>query len=121
MDMITEGNKMSQLNTWRGPVPYMRDNLLNDILPAGRFPKSYNQSGKPKTDLGTLALLPLELLHMSMSQLDIQTLADFRRVSRRAMQVVDSIPLFKNIVTRAPLVLLAILSIGVGQWITALR
>jgi hypothetical protein len=117
--MITEVqlNKMSQLKrlTWRFDVP---NTSLSDNLPPGRFPASYNKYRRPRTDLGTLGLLPLELLHMSISQLDIQTLADFRRVSQRAMQVVDSIPLFKKIVTRAPLVLRAILNIGVGQWIT---
>ncbi|KAL3491173.1 hypothetical protein BJX62DRAFT_237411 [Aspergillus germanicus] len=68
----------------------------------------------PKVDLGALDKLPQELLEMVLGQLDIQSLTKFRRVNRRAMQAVDSIHAYKQIVTRFPTALRAILSISTG-------
>ncbi|KXN82004.1 hypothetical protein AN958_03302 [Leucoagaricus sp. SymC.cos] len=55
---------------------------------------------------------------MSISQLDVRTLVNFRCVNRRALQLVHSIPSYKAIVAHAPVVLRGILSIEVGRWIT---
>ncbi|KAL2795705.1 hypothetical protein BJX66DRAFT_336618 [Aspergillus keveii] len=68
----------------------------------------------PKVDLGALDKLPQELLETVLGQLDIQSLTKFRRFNRRGMQAVDSIHAYKQIVTRFPTALRAILSINTG-------
>jgi hypothetical protein len=67
-----------------------------------------------KVGLGNLDKLPPEILAMVLGQLDIQTLTKFRRVNRRAMQAVDLIRVYQQIVTRFPTALRAILSISTG-------
>ncbi|KAL4960996.1 uncharacterized protein BDV14DRAFT_204147 [Aspergillus stella-maris] len=71
----------------------------------------------PKYPLGTLEQLPPEIHNMILLYLDIRALTDLRRISRRVMQVIDSIPAYKAIVQHAPYLLRAILSINTGQWI----
>lgn len=66
--------------------------------------------------LGTLEQLPLELLHMILTQLTIRSLTHFRHVNRRALQIVYSIPQYKAIAVYAPASLCGILSIGTGEW-----
>ncbi|KAL3449549.1 hypothetical protein BJX65DRAFT_40201 [Aspergillus insuetus] len=66
----------------------------------------------PEVDLGALDKHPQEILEMVLGQLDIQSLTKFRRVNRRAMQAVDWIHAYKQIVTRFPTALRAILSIS---------
>ena len=61
-------------------------------LPTERLPDGSHIRKSPKADLGALDVLPLELLHNSLSQLDIQTFTDFQRVNRRAIEVTESIP-----------------------------
>lgn len=53
-------------------------------------------------DLGALDVLPLEIVHMTLIQLDIQSLIDFRRVNKRARLITDSMPQFKQILTHVP-------------------
>ncbi|PGH26647.1 hypothetical protein AJ80_01592 [Polytolypa hystricis UAMH7299] len=71
-------------------------------------------------NIGALDRLVLELILMTLVQLDIRSLTDFRRVNRRAMQVVDLISPYKKIITQAPIAIRVILSIGAGRWITCL-
>lgn len=52
-------------------------------------------------DLGKLAL-PLELMESIIKHLDISSLTMFRRVSKRAMHMVDSTFEYKQIMNRAP-------------------
>ncbi|KAL4905246.1 hypothetical protein BDW74DRAFT_178251 [Aspergillus multicolor] len=73
----------------------------------------------PDATLGALDTLPLELLNMLLTLLDIRSLTDFRRVNQRAMQVVNSIPQYRTITEHAPTSLRAMLSIGTGRWISS--
>ncbi|KAJ0424735.1 hypothetical protein BJY00DRAFT_247227 [Aspergillus carlsbadensis] len=67
-----------------------------------------------KVGLGNLGKFPQEILGMILGKLDIQSLTKFRRVNRRAMQAVDSIRAYQQIVMRFSTALRAILSIGTG-------
>ena len=72
-------------------------------------------STRPMGPLGQLDKLPLETLQAIFALLDLQTLTDLRAVHRRAMQVVDSLPLYRQIYTHAPDVLRAMLSTKVAR------
>ncbi|KAF2459722.1 hypothetical protein BDY21DRAFT_176813 [Lineolata rhizophorae] len=97
----------------------LKDNTLDDNDLARRCPLDNGHAcNTPQQDLGALDALPLELLQVLLAQLDLRTLTDFRRVNKRALQVVDSIPGYKAITTHAPNALRGILSIGTGRWIT---
>lgn len=52
-------------------------------------------------DLGRLAL-PLELMEVILKHLDIPSLTTFRRVSKRAMDMVDSTSEYKEVFSKAP-------------------
>lgn len=73
-----------------------------------------NVRRRPLGGLGKLDSLPLETLHTVFGFLDLQTLTDTRCISPRAMQVVDSLPSYKEVFTYAPDVLRAMLSLQVG-------
>jgi len=118
-EMEEEPLSKSQLEDLTYPCPRLRDFILDDNLPALGFPPSNGHIRKlPKVDLGTLDILPLELLQGLLSQLDLYTLTGFRRVNRRAIEVVESIPQYKAVTTHARNVLRGILSIETGQWIS---
>lgn len=68
--------------------------------------------------LGDLDKLPVELQSIILVQSDLQTLTDFRRVNRRAMEVVDALPEYRSIVQHSPASLRAILSVELGKFIT---
>jgi hypothetical protein len=117
--MEEEPISKSQLEELTYPCPRLRDFILDDNLPALVFPPSNGHIRKlPKVDLGTLDVLPLELLQGLLSQLDLCTLMGFRRVNRPAIDVVESKPQYKAVTTHARNVLRGILSIGTGQWIS---
>ncbi|KAF2135474.1 uncharacterized protein K452DRAFT_293187 [Aplosporella prunicola CBS 121167] len=98
----------------------LRDYTLDDNNLAIGCPldNGHHIRDTPQQNLGVLDALPLELLHMMVSQLDLRTLTDFRRINRRAMQVVDSVPQYKAITTHASNALRGILAIETGRWIT---
>ena len=101
------------------PHPNIEDFTLNDILSASRFPRTKGPPFKlSQTNLGTVDVFPLEFLQMVLSQLDLRTLTDFRRVNQLAMEVVDSLLQYKTIATYAPIALRGILSIETGRWIS---
>lgn len=83
---------------------------LDDLVP----------HSEPQCDLGVLDKLPLELQQAVFAQVDLRTLFDFRRVNRRALQIVDSIPEYRNVIKHAPNALRAVLSIGTGSYTTCL-
>ncbi|KAI5859492.1 hypothetical protein GGS23DRAFT_585652 [Durotheca rogersii] len=97
----------------------MKDHILDDNLPSPEsWPKIERLHLPPRTNLGLLDALPLELLHEILPQLDLRTLADVRRVNRRAIELVNSLPQYKAISTHARNALRGILSIETGRWIT---
>lgn len=69
-------------------------------------------------NLGSLDALPLELLQIILSQLDIRTLTDFQFVNRRAAELAGSLPKYSAINRYFPIAIRAILSIHTGRWIT---
>ncbi|KAF2012958.1 hypothetical protein BU24DRAFT_412267 [Aaosphaeria arxii CBS 175.79] len=97
----------------------VKDFTLDDNLPlAGLTIRNEYRSKAAKFGLGTLDVLPLELLQESLSHLDVSTLTKFRHINRRAADVVESIPEFKAIVMHAPNALLGILSVETGHLIS---
>jgi hypothetical protein len=95
--------------------PRINDFTLDENLPT---PHYYYVSTSPEVGLGSLAILPLELLQRILSQLDLCTLMDFQRVNQLALQSVASIPQYKAINTHANDALRGILTIKTGRWIT---
>lgn len=91
-----------------------RDHTLDDI--ENLCPLDNGQHSRfPSYTLGSLEQLPVELINMVLIQLEIRSLTDFRRVNRRAMQVVDSIPQYKKIILHAATSIRGSLSIGTGN------
>lgn len=99
--------------------PNLTDFALDDNNLAWHCPlDNERHHTTPKFTLGILDMLPLEVLSATLVQLDLRSLTDFRRVNRRAMEVVDSVPQYKTIVVHAPASLRGILSIETGLWIS---
>lgn len=110
----------SQLEGLTYPCPRLTDFTLDDNLrPSESSPGNGHIHKLPNVDLSTLDVLPLELLQGVLSQLDLCTLMGFRRVNRRAIEVVESIPQYKAVTTHARNVLRGIFSIGTGQLISS--
>ncbi|KAK0368428.1 F-box domain-containing protein [Colletotrichum limetticola] len=91
------------------------DNTLDDAqlvtrcpLDRGRFTDASNP---PRYSAGQLEQLPAELLVQVLLYIDLPSLTRFRRVNRRAMELVDSIPQYDAIVKHCPNIIRAILSI----------
>jgi len=70
------------------------------------------------SSLGNLETLPLELLHMILLDLDLQTLTSLRRVNRRTRYTLDTLRQYNEIISYAPHSLRAALSINVGSSIS---
>ncbi|KAL6247287.1 hypothetical protein RBB50_005633 [Rhinocladiella similis] len=99
--------------------PCLKEFTLDDNLTAVECPPDESEiSRTPVEPLGDLDTLPPELLRMVLSKLDVYTLTGFRRVNRQALQAVETIPQYKAVITHAPTVLHAILSIEAGSWIS---
>ena len=76
----------------------------------------------PSAILGDLERLPAELLLPILTQqIDLQSLTDLRRVSQRAMDIVDSIPEYHVIVKHAPDALRAVLIAKKDNQVTCQR
>lgn len=96
------------------------DNTLDDAQLPVRCPlDNFNFSARcidastttPYFPAGKLDQLPAELLLQVMLYTDIPSLTRFRRVNRRAMQLVDSVPQYASIIKHCPNIIRAILSI----------
>jgi F-box associated protein len=68
-------------------------------------------SAPARHSLGELDKLPNELIALVLLSADIPSLVVFRRVNRRAMQTVDSIPEYATIIKRNPAIISAVLSL----------
>lgn len=93
----------------------IQDHTLDDINGICRIDNGQNGHPLPNRTLGTLERLPSEILHIILTQLTIQSLTNLRRVNRRALQTVYSIPQYRAIATHAPAALCGILSIGLDS------
>lgn len=96
-----------------------RYHLLSAVDLKTRCPldQSRNQQ-HPTHDLSVFDRLPLELQQSVLRQVDLETLIGFRTVNRLALQVVDSMPEYRNIITHRPDALRAVLSIGTSSHTT---
>ena len=72
----------------------------------------------PRVNLGNLDRLPPEILSITLIQIDLQTLTDFRRVNQRAMEVIDSIPQYAAILEHTPDALRALLAVETANMTT---
>ncbi|KAG6183130.1 hypothetical protein E4U36_002856 [Claviceps purpurea] len=91
------------------------DNTLDDAQLETRCPldnmRSAERSIPACQSAGQLDQLPAELLIKVVLYLDVPSLTDFRRVNRRAMEIVDSVPQYAAIIKHCPNIVRAILSI----------
>lgn len=82
------------------------ENGLEDTCPLDNNKHSID----PQYSLGLLDTLPLEVLCNVLVDIDVRSLTDFRRVKKRAMQVVDSIPEYQQTFKTCPALLRGLLS-----------
>jgi hypothetical protein len=91
------------------------DNTLDDAQLEIRCPldngRHFDASSTARCSAGQLDQLPAELILQVLLQIDIPSLTHFRRVNRRAMELVDSVPQYAVIVKHCPDIIRAILSI----------
>ena len=73
------------------------------------FRLSSKRFGEARTHLGKLDAFPMEILQRALSEVDVRTLYNSRRVNRRALHAVHAIPNFSWVVAAAPDVLRAII------------
>lgn len=104
-----------ELRNFRYSRPNLQDWTLDENLP--QYPSQKMQL-EAHASLGMLELLPLELLHETLLQLDIRSLMNLRYVNRRAVDIVDSQPAYRTIAKFAPRAVRAILGVQTGAWIT---
>lgn len=93
-----------------------KDFILDDNLPNPRTP-SDERCIPPASEahLGTLDLLPLELLHDIVAQLDVHNLTAFGHANRRALEIVESLPLYKTITKHASNIIRGVQAIEAGR------
>lgn len=97
-----------------GPTCKILDDNITELtcpLDNGRH------QGKIKHDLGDLDMLPLELQSDILVRLDLQTLIEFRRVNRKARDIVDALPQYKAIFSHNKNLLRTILSLELGRFV----
>ncbi|KAK0634647.1 hypothetical protein B0T17DRAFT_12682 [Bombardia bombarda] len=91
------------------------DNTLDDAQLVTRCPLDngrYTDASIPaRYSAGQLDQLPAELLIQVLLYTDLPSLTRFRRVNRRAMELVDSVPQYAAIIKYCPNIIRAILSI----------
>lgn len=91
------------------------DNTLDDIDNAYYSACQFN-FGSPQYGLGVLDRLPLEIIHLTLLQLDMESLSDFRRVNKRARLITESIPQYKRILVHAPTAVRGCLNIKTARF-----
>ncbi|KAK7533893.1 uncharacterized protein J3D65DRAFT_461672 [Phyllosticta citribraziliensis] len=83
------------------------------------FPVQYGHAvEEPRRDLGALDALPLELIQLTLSLVDLQTLKHSRRFNRKALKVVEGMSKYKAVATCAPKALRGIQVIEADRWNT---
>ncbi|KAI1330333.1 hypothetical protein F5Y16DRAFT_362844 [Xylariaceae sp. FL0255] len=101
-----------------------RDYGLEDILPVFTMPEHEDKHSSFCRfgfgyDLGTLGILPVELVYTILSyDLDVHSLMDFRSVNRCAFEIVGNIPRFRAIIQYARNALYGILYTNIKRDIT---
>lgn len=97
----------------------IEDNTLDD-MDNPHQPNDHFKFHNLRYGLEALDRLPLEIIHLTLIQLDIQSLTAFRRVNKQARLVVDSIPQYKQILAHAPVSLRASLKIKTARFFSFL-
>lgn len=69
-------------------------------------------------DLGTLNMLPVEMIQEICIRLDLRSITRLRLVNRQFAAIVDSAPQYQLITRQSLEVLRGILSVEIGNWIT---
>lgn len=91
------------------------DSTLDDAQLVTRCPldngRYIDASSPPRCSAGQLDQLPAELVIQVLLYIDLLSLTRFRRVNRRAMELVDSVPQYDAIIKHCPNIIRAILSI----------
>ncbi|KAH8733112.1 hypothetical protein GQ44DRAFT_781942 [Phaeosphaeriaceae sp. PMI808] len=104
------------------PRVLLKEPALGGTAPPLLFKNTKEPIRLPAVEgIGVLDTLPTELLDEVLLELDLDTLFTFRRVNRRAKEVVDCLPQYEAIVTYAPNTLMGIQNIKTGSWITCRR
>ncbi|RAH80497.1 hypothetical protein BO86DRAFT_272769, partial [Aspergillus japonicus CBS 114.51] len=81
----------------------LADNTLDDVDVSLRLDKQLRLDPRSaRYGLGALEKLPLEILHLILLALDIQSMTEFRRVNKKARLVTGSIPQDRRILAHAP-------------------
>lgn len=93
----------------------IRDNTLDNALLETRCPldngRCIDASIASRYCAGQVDQLPAELLVQVLLSADLPSLTRFRRVNRRAMEIVDSLPQYAAIIKHCPTIVRAIVSI----------
>lgn len=101
-------------------ITYAKQNICDNTLDQAQLTtRCPLDNGRQSTETpipsrystGQLDQLPAELLIQVLLHVDILTLTCLRRVNRRAMEIVDSIPQYSAIIRHCPDIIRAILSI----------
>lgn len=109
----------TELEALTSPHLRITDNSLDQNELAERCPLNNGRHAcEQGHSLGRLGLLPPELLNTVLSQLDLQSLTDFRRINQRAMHFVDSVPQYQLILEHTPAALRGMLSIKCARFST---
>ncbi|KAK3333802.1 hypothetical protein B0T19DRAFT_419186 [Cercophora scortea] len=96
----------------------IKDFTLDDNLPDLGTPAETSRRHEPVAGAGALEVLPIEILHEVLLQLDLRSLTYLRLVNRRTMGFVDALPQYSDIIRHASNALRGILAIGTGSWIS---
>lgn len=74
------------------------DYILDPAILLTSYPLDYGRHNVvTQYDLGDLAKLPTEVLHLVLKQVDIESLLNFRRVNNMAMYTVDGVTEYKQV------------------------
>ncbi|KAF2666068.1 hypothetical protein BT63DRAFT_427867 [Microthyrium microscopicum] len=96
------------------PIPRPKDFTLDDNLPV----LNPRVRRAPVANLGALESLPLELLQIVFTPLDLHSLSSFRRVNRRALHMIEALPDYHAIKIYALSALRGIAMLGLDSTIT---
>lgn len=97
----------------------IKDNTLDDIDNSHHLDHPLDFSSL-QYGLGPLERLPLEIIHLALIWLDLQSLADFRRVNKAARLITNSIPQYRRILAHAPAVVRGCLNIETARFVSCL-
>lgn len=115
--MLQQGNSLTDPR--KLPQRLVGDKNLDDNLPPLASSRDRPHRKSPVESVGLIDSLPLELIRdILLVHLDLRSLFIFRQVNRLALNLVDTLPEYGDVVTHALNALKGILAIGTASWIT---